>query len=163
MTNCRCLALASSSKTAIISTAAGRITLSPNVWVLCSVQFCKKFCHDKDFFSWNATMCNYTHFLELHFIAFINQIQCLFAMPDQCLSAILICFVSYFHQEDFCHRTHTMVVTPCNHHHHHHHPRRYNPCRVLTDSITSLQPSLSTTLVLQFLDIAKVVSIFPYL
>jgi len=34
---------------------------------------------------------------------------------------------------------------------HHHHPRCYNPCRVLTDSIISLHPSLSMVLVLQFL------------
>jgi hypothetical protein len=36
-------------------------------------------------------------------------------------------------------------------HHHHHHPRCYNPCRDLADLITSLQPSLSMALVLQFL------------
>ena len=35
--------------------------------------------------------------------------------------------------------------------HHHHHPRCYNPCRVLTDSIISLHPSLSMALVLQLL------------
>jgi len=34
---------------------------------------------------------------------------------------------------------------------HHHHPRCYNPCRVLTNSIISLHPSLSMALVLQFL------------
>jgi len=38
-----------------------------------------------------------------------------------------------------------------NHHHHHHHPRCYNPCRVLTDSIISLHPSLSMAFALQFL------------
>jgi len=32
-----------------------------------------------------------------------------------------------------------------------HHPRRYNPCRVLADSRSRLQPSLSLVLLLQFL------------
>jgi hypothetical protein len=33
----------------------------------------------------------------------------------------------------------------------HHHPRHYNPCRVLADSRSHLQPSLSLALILQFL------------
>ena len=43
---------------------------------------------------------------------------------------------------------------------HHHHPRCYNPCRVLTDSIISLHPSLSMAVVLQFLIPSHLASLF---
>jgi hypothetical protein len=35
--------------------------------------------------------------------------------------------------------------------HHHHHPKNYNPYRVLADSKSRLQPSLSLALIHQFL------------
>jgi hypothetical protein len=46
---------------------------------------------------------------------------------------------------------HTHLHTLINKYTHSLTPRRYNPCRVLTDSRSRLQPSLSLALILQFL------------
>ena len=45
----------------------------------------------------------------------------------------------------------TLVISCCGHHTHSLIPRHYNPCRVLADSRSRLQPSLSLALLFQFL------------